>query len=66
MAEAALRADGLTPEPGMKFRHSENHHGFFASVVTEIERRGDQWVVTRLERSRAALPESDLGLRKLA
>jgi hypothetical protein len=59
MAEEHLRARGV-PEvswPGRRFRHSENlDEGMWASVVIEIERRGDDWVVTRLDRSKANVP----------
>ena len=65
MAEEHLRAEGAEPAPGAKFRWAENHDGFFASAITEIERRGDQWVVTRLDRNKEALPEEELGLRRL-
>lgn len=51
MAEAHLRDRGIAPEPGMKFRWSENlDGGMWASVIVEIERRGEQWIVTRLDR----------------
>ena len=53
MAEAYLRKDGV-PEvrwPGLRFRWSENlEGGMWASVIVEIERRGEQWIVTRLDR----------------
>jgi hypothetical protein len=64
-AEALLASSGISPASGMKFRWAENHDGYFASAITEIERRGDQWVVTRLDRNKEALPESDLGLRQI-
>lgn len=54
MAEEHLRARGVEPSrwPGLRFRWSENlTDAMWASVVVEIERRGDQWVVTRLDRS---------------
>ena len=65
MAEEQLRSEGSPPAPGTKFRWAENHDGFFASAITEIERRGDQWVVTRLERSKEPLPEEELGLKQV-
>ena len=40
MAEADLRALGEQPASGTRFRFAENHDGYFASVITEIERRG--------------------------
>lgn len=66
MAEELLRSQGAEPAPGAKFRWAENHDGFFASAITEVERRGDQWVVTRLDRSKEKLPEGELGLKQLA
>jgi hypothetical protein len=51
---------------GLRFRHGENlTGGMWASVVLEIERRGSQWILTRLDRNRESLPESELGLRRL-
>lgn len=66
MAEGDLRARGIQPEQwvGKRFRWSENLDGsMWASVVVEIERRGDQWVVTRLDRNQHAL--DDTGFREL-
>ena len=49
---------------GRKFRWSENlEDGMWASVTLEIERRGDQWVVTRIDRSKEAVEE--VGFRAL-
>jgi hypothetical protein len=67
MAEELLRAQGIAPEkwPGLKVRHAENTPGgMWASVVIDIERRGGEWVVTRLDRNREALREP-AGLRVL-
>ena len=54
MAEEHLRTAGV-PAPawdGLRFRWAENlTDAMWASVVVEIERRGDQWIVTRLDRS---------------
>ena len=53
MAEEHLRNEGVPPErwPGLRFRWSENlDGGMWASVIVEIERRGEQWIVTRLDR----------------
>jgi hypothetical protein len=53
MAEEHLRAAGVAPEAwaGLRFRWSENlEGGMWASVIVEIERRGEQWIVTRLDR----------------
>jgi hypothetical protein len=48
---------------GIRARHGENlTGGMWASVVIEIERRGDEWVVTRLDRRSESLPESETGL----
>jgi hypothetical protein len=65
-AEALLAASGASPADGMKFRWAENHNGYYASAITEIERRDGQWVVTRLDRSKEPLPESDCGLLRIA
>ena len=66
MAEDDLRARGEQPAAGSRFRWAENHDGYFASAITEVERRGEEWVVVRLERSKEKLAEGDLGLRRLA
>jgi hypothetical protein len=64
MAEEHLRSKRI-PEhtwPGSKFRHTQNlDEGMWASVIVEIERRGEQWIVTRLDRSREKAPQQDLG-----
>ena len=66
MADAHLREREVTPEPGMRFRWSENPaDGMWASIVTEIERRGEQWIVTRLDRRREPLPADETGFRAL-
>ena len=66
MAEAQLRERGVRPEAGMRFRWSENpEDGMWASIVTEIERRGEQWIVTRLDRNREPLPADEAGFRAL-
>lgn len=61
MAEVYLRAANV-PEgewPGLRFRWSENlDDSMWASVVVEIERRGEQWIVTRLDRNRQSLEET--------
>jgi hypothetical protein len=65
MAEEALRERGIAAErwSGAKFRHGENlDGGMWASVVMEAERRGDQWIVTRLDRRKERLPEGETGL----
>jgi hypothetical protein len=68
MAEKHLGETGISPDhwPGLRFRWSENlTESMWASVVVEIERRGEQWIVTRLDRNREALPSSDTGFRPL-
>ncbi len=68
MAEEALRERGIDAGrwSGAKFRHGENlEGGMWASVVMEAERRGDQWIVTRLDRRKESLPESETGLAML-
>jgi hypothetical protein len=67
MAEAWLRDQGITDDrwPGIKVRHAENTPGaMWESVVIDIERRGDQWIVTRLDRNRTPV-EGALGLQIL-
>ena len=54
MAEEHLRARGVDPSQwaGLRFRWSENlADSMWASVVVEVERRGDRWIVTRLDRN---------------
>ena len=64
MAESHLREKDV-PEsawPGRRFRWSENpENGMWASIVVEVERRGEQWVVTRLDRNRERVPEENVG-----
>lgn len=66
MAEEHL---ALTPRdlwPGRRFRWAENvEGGMWASIVTEIERRGDQWIVTRLDRNADRLEDAETGFRQL-
>ncbi|HUP48203.1 MAG TPA: hypothetical protein VNA04_05365 [Thermoanaerobaculia bacterium] len=53
MAEIWLREQGLPEDgwPGLTVRHAENTPGgMWQSVVIEIERRGDQWIVTKIDR----------------
>ena len=67
MAEEDLRARGV-PESGWagrRFRWSENPaEGMWASIVVEVERRGDRWVVVRLDRGQE--PVGETGFRELA
>ena len=62
MAEAHLRAQHV-PEsdwPGRRFRWAENlTDSMWKSVVVEVERRGAQWIVTRLDRN--AQPVDEVG-----
>ena len=69
MAEAHLRKQGVAEEqwPGLRFRWTENlEDSMWASIVLEIERRGEQWIVTRLDRNRERLANTELGFRALA
>lgn len=53
MAERFLRDRQVAESgwSGLRFRWAENlEGGMWASVIVEIERRGDQWIVTRLDR----------------
>ena len=64
-AEEWLRARGIPPEqwPGMRIRHGENTPGGrWESVIIDIERRGDEWWVTNIDRRAEALPDDGLGL----
>jgi hypothetical protein len=66
MAEEDLRRRNVDPAqwPGLRFRWSENLEGaMWASVVVDIERRGEQWIVTRLDRNRE--PVAETGFRQL-
>jgi len=69
MAEEHLRSKHIPQGtwPGSKFRYTQNlDEGMWTSVCVEIERRGDQWVVTRLDRSREKAPASEEGFRVIA
>ncbi|HEX7150603.1 MAG TPA: hypothetical protein VF618_03875 [Thermoanaerobaculia bacterium] len=61
MAEKHLRETGI-PEsqwPGLTFRWSENlEDSMWASVVIEVERQGDQWIVVRLDRNKERVEET--------
>ena len=66
MAEQHLRERSVPAEqwPGLRFRWSENlTDSMWASVVLEIERRGEQWIVTRLDRKREPVANADTGFR---
>jgi hypothetical protein len=61
MAEQHLRETAVPAESwaGRRFRWAENlEGGMWASVTLEIERRGEQWVVTRIDRSPDRLEET--------
>lgn len=65
IAEEYLRANGIEELDwrGRTFGYGENlADGMWASVWTEIERRGDEWIVTRIDRNREPLPDSRIGL----
>lgn len=69
MAEEQLRTEGLplAEWPGLRFRWAENlTDSMWASVIVEIERRGEQWVITRLDRNRETVATDALGFRRLA
>ena len=66
MAEEHLRNTHVPSAewPGLRFRWSENlTDGMWASVVVEIERRDQNWIVTRLDRNRE--PVEETGFRAL-
>ena len=67
MAEADLRERGVTDPAawdGKRYRWAENvTGGMWASVVVEIERRGAQWIVTRLDRNQE--PVAEVGFKEL-
>ena len=68
MAEEHLRSHSIPPAawPGSRFRYTQNlEDSMWASVCVEVERRGDQWVVTRLDRNGEPAPETDTGFRVL-
>lgn len=66
MAEQHLRESAI-PEPqwdGARFRYAENLEGqMWASIVIEVERRGEAWVITRLDRNKT--PVESTGLMRL-
>lgn len=66
MAEESLRQREVAESewPGLRFRWSENlTDSMWASVVVEIERRGSDWIVTRLDRR--AEPVEETGFQQL-
>lgn len=68
MAEAELRARGVAESewPGSQFRFIENlTDGPWAAVWLELERRGEEWLVTKIDRFHHSLPEQDAGFRAM-
>ena len=68
MAETHLRGEGVPVErwPGLRFRWAENLTGsMWASVIVEVERRGTQWIVTRLDRNREPVSTAELGFKPI-
>jgi hypothetical protein len=66
MAEEHLRGKGvpIMEWSGLRFRWSENLEGAtWASVVIEVERLGDQWIVVRIDRNRDRVDET--GFREI-
>jgi hypothetical protein len=52
MAEEHLRDTPREEWRGRRFRWTENvDGGTWASVIVEVERRDDQWIVTRIDRN---------------
>lgn len=68
LADAWLRERGI-PErqwPGAIVYHGENTpDGMWGSVAMELERRRNEWIVTRLDRNREPLQADQCGLRVL-
>lgn len=68
MAEGHLRGRSVPPSrwAGLKFRYTQNlDSSMWASVCIEIERRGEEWIVTRLDRRREPAPEAETGFKEL-
>jgi len=67
-AEEWLRERGVSEDrwTGMKIRHAENTPGQrWSSVVIDIERRGEEWIVTQIDRRNESLPAGAVGLSTL-
>ena len=68
MAERHLRESSV-PEsewPGRRFRWSEQPEGgMWAAVIVEVERRGEQWMITRLDRLGRVPADIEFGFRVL-
>lgn len=61
MSEEHLRREGIPEEQwkGLRFRWAENlADSMWASVIVEVERRDDQWIVVRLDRNKEKLEET--------
>lgn len=59
----AVRGVPQASWPGLRIRHGENTPGGrWESVVIDIERRGEEWWVTNIDRRNEALAENELGL----
>lgn len=68
MAEAHFRETGVpaTAWQGSRFRFTQNvEGGTWASVCTEIERRGHEWIVTKIDRRPQPASDSEIGFRVL-
>ncbi len=68
MAEKHLRENGVPVDrwPGLRFRWAENlTDSMWASVVVEVERRGEQWIITRLDRNSDALAMAETGFHSV-
>lgn len=69
LAERYLDERGIAREKwnGAKFGWRENvtDTTYWAAVLLDVERRGDDWIVTRLDRSKERLAEHELGLHAL-
>lgn len=68
LAEKHLRENAVGDDRwnGLRFAYVENvDQPKIRSVYTEIERRGDQWIVTAIDRRPDPAPESDTGLKML-
>ncbi|HEU5163092.1 MAG TPA: hypothetical protein VFV54_08105 [Thermoanaerobaculia bacterium] len=68
MAEAVLRAKNVAPEawPGSRFRFIQNvEDGPWAAIWIELERRGEEWLVVKIDRFKEKFPEEETGFRVL-
>jgi hypothetical protein len=69
MAERYLRERNLAPDQwnGARFAWRENvaEPKYWTSVILEVERRGNDWVVTRLDRSNDSIDEQELGFHAM-